>query len=107
LSNKRKYQRKKHWPLTINVHVPGRAEPLNLDVGSTMRVKNLKQLIHEKLGSEDMPVERMQLQIEGGEILSKNIKPLDEYDIKDGSNLVLEILDKANAPTPRERKPRA
>jgi hypothetical protein len=54
-----------------------------------------------------MPVERMQLQVEGGEVLVKNNKGLDEYDVKDGSNIVVEILDKANAPTPRERKPRA
>ena len=72
-----------------------------------MKVKNLKQVIFEKINSEDMPVERMQLQIEGGEILHKNMKALDEYDIKNDSNIILEIVDKVNTPTSRERKPRA
>ena len=71
-----------------------------------MKIKNLKTLIHEKVGSEDMPVDRMQLQVEGGEILHKNIKSLDDYEVKTGSNLVLEIVDKVNTSTPRERKPR-
>jgi len=54
-----------------------------------------------------MPADRMQLQVEGGEILHKSIKSLDEYDVKTGSNIVLEMLDKPNTPTPRERKPRS
>ena len=108
MSSKRKLLRKKHWPLNINIHIPGRPDPLNLEVGSAMKIKNLKGLIHEKIGGGDeMPIERMQLQVEGGEILNKNTKSLDDYDVKDGSNVILEILDKANAPTPRERKPRA
>jgi hypothetical protein len=92
--------------LNLLVHIPGQADPINLEVASTMKIKNLKTLIHEKVGSQDMPVDRMQLQVEGGEILHKNIKSLDDYEVKTGSNLVLEIVDKVNTPTPRERKPR-
>lgn len=39
--------------------------------------------------------------------MQKNLKALDEYDVKSDSNIVLEILDKVNTPTPRERRPRA
>lgn len=38
--------------------------------------------------------------------MQNGMKALDEYNLKDGSNIIVEILDKANAPTPRERKPR-
>ena len=38
--------------------------------------------------------------------MQNGMKGLDEYDVKAGASLIVEILDKANTPTPRERKPR-
>lgn len=74
---------------------------------STTKVKNLKKLIFDKAeNKEGLPLERMQLAVEGGNILQNGIKGLDEYNLKDGNTITIEILDKANASTPRERKPR-
>lgn len=99
--------RKKHWPLNINVTIPGQNDPLKLEVASTMRVKNLKRLIYDTVeNKEGLPLERIQLAVDGGEVLLNGMKGLDEYNLKDGNTLTIEILDKSNVPTPRERKPR-
>lgn len=80
---------------------------MKLEVSTSMKVKNLRKLIYDTAEQkEDIPVDRMQLQVEGGDILQNGMKALEEYNLKDGSNIMVEILDKANAPTPRERKPR-
>ena len=48
----------------------------------------------------------MQLQVEGGAVLAKNGSGLDEYDVRDGSQITVEMVEKVNTSTPRERKPK-
>lgn len=43
----------------------------------------------------------MQLQVEGGSILEKNGKNLDDYNVRNGSILVAEMVEKINTTTPK------
>jgi hypothetical protein len=42
----------------------------------------------------DIPIERIQLQIEGGDYLKKNSTILEDAGVKDRSNLLVSISDK-------------
>ena len=86
--------KKKHWPVHIEVQFPGIEEPLKLSLQSSIRVKQLKQLIKEKANAEHNP-DQYQLQVEGGEVLKKSQITLDDCGIKDGQTIQVEILDKA------------
>ena len=48
----------------------------------------------------------MQLQVEGGEILSKNAASLDDYNITKDCIIALEVLEKAMPLVTRDRKPK-
>lgn len=60
----------------------------------------------------DRKLEHMQLTVEGGSLLDKNHKTLDDYAVKDGEFLLLEIVDKikkkpsSKNSTKRDRKPK-
>ncbi len=43
--NRRIPQRKKHWPLNINVRLPGSTDTIKIEVSSSIKVKNLKAQI--------------------------------------------------------------
>lgn len=47
LSSKKKFARKKHWPLNVNINLPGRDAVMKLEVSSSMKVKNLRKLIYD------------------------------------------------------------
>ncbi len=85
--------------------LPGVEEPLLVETNTSLKVKNLKELIKEKVPHilKDVPTERIQLQIDGGAVLKKNTSFLEDSGIKDRSALILTILDKAQT-VPREKK---
>ena len=45
----KKKDRKKHWPLILNIQVPDREEKLKLEVQSSFKVKRIKEMIYEKI----------------------------------------------------------
>ena len=90
---RRNYSRKKHWPLKFSVQVPGLEAPIELEMSSATKIKSVKHIVSEKLGSE-LHVDLIQLAIEGGEILKKNANTLDSYGIKNGDVLVVEQVEK-------------
>lgn len=98
-------QRRKHWPIKIPVTLPGVEEPLVVETNTSLKVKNLKELIKEKAPSvlKEVPIDRIQLQIEAGAILKKNSSFLEDSGIKDRSSLTVTILDKAQS-APREKR---
>lgn len=98
-------KRKKHFPLTIQINVPKREEPVIVEVQSSTKVKALKIMIEDQLKKE-IPAEKMQLQVEGGEVLNKNGASLDDYNLTKDCTMNLEILDKAIPLQVRERKPK-
>jgi len=76
---------------------------------SSLRLKQLKQVIKEKVES-DVNVDQMQLRIEGGEILRKTQITIDDLNLRDGSVVVVDILDKipgaAKSKKPAKEEPR-
>ena len=62
-------------------------------------------MIEEKVKKE-IPADKMQLQIEGGEILARNGASLDDYNVSKDCSMNLEILEKATPLVSRERKPK-
>jgi hypothetical protein len=78
----------KHNPMTVNVIVPNVEEPVKIETNSQDKVKSLKQLIKTKASLKES-IERIQLQIEGGEVLSKNAVYVEETGIKDNTTLVV------------------
>jgi stress response protein YsnF len=95
--------KKKHWPITISVLLPGIEDPLKLEVETTMKIKQLKQIIKEKSGME-VPLDKIQLQVEGGSILKKATVSLDEAEIKEGSSINVEVIEKINTSAAKEKK---
>jgi hypothetical protein len=81
--NKRKHLKKKHWALTLSVQYPGIDQPFEVQVQSSLKLKQLKQVIKEKV-NQDVNIDQMQLRIEGGDILKKTQTTLDDMNIKDG-----------------------
>lgn len=51
--------KKKHYPLNINVSLPGVEEPLTIPMNSSLKIRNLKQLIKEK-GNLDVSLDQIQ-----------------------------------------------
>lgn len=49
---KRKYLKKKHWTMMLTVQFPGIEEPVEIETQSSVRVKQLKQLIKERVNSD-------------------------------------------------------
>ena len=98
-------KRKKHFPLSIQINIPKREEPITIEVQSNTKVKTLKIMIEDHLKKE-IPAEKMQLQVEGGEVLSKNAANLDDYNLTKDCIMNLEILDKGIPLQVRERKPK-
>ena len=86
---RRNYSRKKHCPLKFSVQVPGQEAPIELELSSSTKIKNVKQIVSGQLGN-DLHVDLIQLALEGGEILKKNGNSLDNYGIKNGDILVFE-----------------
>lgn len=43
--NRRILQRKKHWPLNINVRIPESSETIKIEINSSIKVKSLKAQI--------------------------------------------------------------
>ncbi|CDW77178.1 UNKNOWN [Stylonychia lemnae] len=104
-NGKKKQLKKKHYPLTFLVQYPGIDEPLSIQVQNSIRIKQLKQLIKEKAGS-DVNVDQMQLQEEGGDIVRKSQISIEDLAIKDGATILVEILDKIQTSSaPRNKKP--
>lgn len=102
---KRKYLKKKHWTLNLTVQYPGVEEPIDIETQSSVRVKQLKQLIKERVNSDINP-DQLQLRIEGGDVLKKSQATLDDCNIKDKAVVVVEILDKIQASSSnRAKKP--
>lgn len=62
--------KKKHYQLNINVSLPGVEEPLTIPMNSSLKIRNLKQLIKEK-GNLDVSLDQIQCQVEGGDMLRK------------------------------------
>lgn len=60
-------------------------------------------MIQDKINKE-IPAEKMQLKVEGGEVLDKNGASLDDYNISKDCAMSLEILDKPMPLQTRERK---
>lgn len=85
------------------IQMPGLEEPIKVETNTLLRVKQLKQLIKEK-SQLGISVDRIQLQVEGGEVLKKNAAYLDEAGIRDNQLLILEIVDKANVSSANKQK---
>lgn len=45
---RRKYSKKKHYPMNLSIEFPGKEEHLKIQPNSSIKVKQLKQLIKEK-----------------------------------------------------------
>ena len=90
---KRKYLKKKHWSLLLRINFPGVENPIDIETQSSVRVKQLKQLIKENAKS-DLSVDQMQLRIEGGDVLRKSQATLDDCNLKDNTVILVEIVDK-------------
>ena len=101
----RRAKRKKHFPLNIQIHISGREKPVSIETHSSAKVKNLKLQIQDEI-KQEIPAEKMQLQIEGGEILNKNGASLDDYNIQKDCIMSLEVLEKPTPLQTRERKPK-
>ncbi len=82
---------------------------ITISTNTQFKVKQLKELIKEKAPStadlSEIPPERLQLQIEGGDVLKKSTAMLDEVGLKDNQVLIVTISDKSGASqASRERK---
>jgi hypothetical protein len=68
--------------------------------------------LHKLDSPNDRKLDHMQLSVEGGSLLDKNHKTLEEYSVKDGEFILLEIVEKikkktsAKNSTKRDRKPK-
>ena len=94
-SMKRQVSRRKHWPLNVNVQLPNVEEAIKLETNTQLKVKQLKEYIKEKAPAlADVNVDRIQLQIEGGEVLKKNTAQIDDAGVKDNCTIIVTILEK-------------
>lgn len=88
--------KKKHWPLNFTVGLPGDPEKeLKIEANSSLKLKQLKLLVKER-GKIDVGEDRIQLRIEGGDILKKQTLDLEQLGLKDNQHIVVEILDKVD-----------
>lgn len=80
------------------MYLPNFDEPIKIETNTSLKVKNLKDLIKERgadhHGLKDISADRLQLQIEGGAVLKKNSALLDDAGIRDRTNLIVSILEK-------------
>lgn len=51
--------KKKHYPLNINIALPGVEEPLTIQMNSSLKIRNLKQSIKEK-ANLDVSLDQLQ-----------------------------------------------
>jgi hypothetical protein len=90
--------RKKHWPLILHVQLPKLSDAINLETNTQTKIKALKELIKERApaeaGLENVPPERLILQVEGGDVLKKGTATLDELGLKDRTSIIVTISDK-------------
>jgi len=87
------------------VQYPGIEEPFEIETQSSVRVKQLKQLIKEKANS-DVNVDQLQLRVEGGDVLRKSQITLDDCNLKDKAIIIVEIVDKIQTSSAnRSKKP--
>jgi hypothetical protein len=56
----RKFNRRKHWPLNVEVQIPNRPENIKMEVQSSIKVKRFKDQISDKIGGE-VKSDRMKL----------------------------------------------
>lgn len=111
-SIKRQVSRRKHWPLNVNVQLPKTDEVLKLETNTQLKVKQLKELIKQRAPAQlenIANIERIQLQIEGGEILKKSTAQIDDAGVKDNCTIIVTILEKgaggaSSTQANRERK---
>jgi len=78
--------------------MPNSDEQFSIDTNTSLKVKHLKDLIKEKINHPsiaDVSVDRIQLQIEGGDYLKKNSALLDDAGIRNHSNLLVSVSDKS------------
>ena len=114
---KKQVSRKKHWPLILSVQLPkttttpaGEPATINLETNTQTKIKALKELIKERApadaGLENVPAERLILQVEGGDVLKKGTATIEEMGLKDRTSIIVTISDKPiNASqSTRERK---
>lgn len=52
---RRKYSKKKHYPISLSVEFPGQEDQFKIQPNSSFKVKQLKQLIKEKAGADHNP----------------------------------------------------
>jgi hypothetical protein len=77
--------------------IPGYEAAIKIETNTALKVKNLKEIIKQRgadFGLKDITADRLQLQIEGGNILKKNTAVLEDLGFKDRTHLVVTILEK-------------
>lgn len=94
---KKPAQRRKHWPIICTVTLPNSDEVLRIETNTSLKVKDLKTLIKSKSNpaelSDEITIDRIQLQIDGGPVLKKNSSLLEDAGVKNNTNLLLSIVE--------------
>jgi hypothetical protein len=83
--------------LRITVQLPQSDEIFVIDTNSAVKVKNLKEVIKERINHPTIAkasVDCLQLQIDGGDYLKKNSLSLEEANVKNNANLLISISAK-------------
>lgn len=97
-SAKKNAERRKHFALSITIQMPSSDEKFNIDTNTSIKVKQLKELILKRINDPalaDVSVDRIQLQIDGGDYLKKNSALLDEAGVRNHSHLLVSVSDKS------------